>query len=230
MNIKTILGFRRCPQCKRLKRLSADYYTDKRKKYGYSSWCKECIIKKVSLHYRNMGSEGKSRLKARMKEWQREYDSRPEVKERKKLKMLNPEYREKRHEYVKNYRKSLVENGKYGKCIICKNNLGRNEGNKTNICKNCMKGENSPNYKGGYLNTEGYRIVRNNGHTILEHRLVMEKHLGRKLYKDETIHHINGKRDDNRIENLELWVGAQTKGVKKSDALNWAREIIKRYE
>lgn len=64
---------------------------------------------------------------------------------------------------------------------------------------------------------------------IAEHRLIMSESLGRPLYEDENVHHINGNRHDNRIENLELWSSAQPKGQRVEDKLEWAYEIIRRY-
>lgn len=57
----------------------------------------------------------------------------------------------------------------------------------------------------------------------------MEEELGRYLLPDESVHHLNGVRDDNRPENLELWVRPQPSGIRARDAVDWAREILDRY-
>lgn len=59
--------------------------------------------------------------------------------------------------------------------------------------------------RGGFWYENGYKILYlEDGSSIKEHIKVMEDHIGRKLLADEVVHHINEKRDDNRLENLQL--------------------------
>ena len=64
---------------------------------------------------------------------------------------------------------------------------------------------------------------------VLEHRKVMEEFLGRELLPGESVHHKNGDRRDNRLENLELWSSSQPSGQRVEDKIAFALEILKTY-
>jgi GH35 family endo-1,4-beta-xylanase len=88
--------------------------------------------------------------------------------------------------------------------------------------------------RGTFLNWKhdhaGYLVASQNNKAVRQHRLFWEMHNGRKLEKFENIHHINGIRDDNRIENLELWTKPQPIGQRPEDLVAWVidhyRELV----
>jgi hypothetical protein len=85
--------------------------------------------------------------------------------------------------------------------------------------------------KGGKISRDGYRNVYSKElkKYILEHRLIWETHYNVKLKPHQNIHHINGDRLDNRIENLELWDTTQPKGQRMKDKIEYALSILEEY-
>lgn len=88
----------------------------------------------------------------------------------------------------------------------------------------------------GTITKYGYRQITNRNHpnanrsgTMFEHVFVMAEHLGRPLRKGETVHHKNGIRHDNRIENLEIWHSTHPYGQRLSDKLAWCKEFLEQY-
>lgn len=87
-----------------------------------------------------------------------------------------------------------------------------------------------------YISSDGYVVEYMPGHMqsdkdgkVLQHRRIYSEIIGRKLYRYENIHHKNGNRQDNRIENLELWITKQPSGQKVEDLVEWAKWIILEY-
>ena len=87
-----------------------------------------------------------------------------------------------------------------------------------------------PRVPTGYINPNGYRMISVNAvFQIPEHRIVMEKMIGRPMRPEETVHHKNGIRSDNRPSNLELWCSKHPPGQRVEDLVDWALEILNTY-
>lgn len=111
--------------------------------------------------------------------------------------------------YVPNYRKDTAKFCSYG----CGGKYRYENDRSIQVAfKHDYNGSNHPQWKGGRtINTQGYVLIYSPNHPykdlrncVRQHRLVMEKHLGRYLLPNETVHHKNGNKQDNRLKNLQL--------------------------
>lgn len=92
-----------------------------------------------------------------------------------------------------------------------------------------QRGPRNPAWKGGVtVGGNGYRYVlldssdpmfsmANKERRVMEHRLIVARNIGRPLEAWEQVHHKNGTRTDNRLDNLELWKRPQPSGIRQAD-------------
>lgn len=137
-------------------------------------------------------------------------------------------------------------------CNKCKNLRAKSKGHLNKRCIDCdgpttstrcrrchfehQKGETNSRWKGWSITSNGYRLIKKHGHPnaqangwIMEHVHIMSESLGRPLLPGENVHHKNGDRLDNRLENLELWVTMQPSGQRVSDRIKDAKRVLSTY-
>lgn len=112
-------------------------------------------------------------------------------------------------------------------CIVCGKKIKRNHTKCISCHNRTLPGAKprpgSKHYKHGYV------YIHTPRGWMFEHQYVMSEFIGRPLVEGEKVHHINGIKDDNRLENLQLWTKPHPSGIRALDALAWARTTIKLY-
>jgi len=125
-------------------------------------------------------------------------------------------------------------------CGFCKEEFKAKRGqlsskNKLKFCSTkChglwKRGANNPLYKTGEsINGNGYVVLSMNGKRIKRSRYIMGEYLNRKLLRHEEVHHKNGDKADDSLDNLELWSTSHPSGQRVEDKINWAISFLKLY-
>jgi len=112
-----------------------------------------------------------------------------------------------------------------------KNKLLNNETLSCGCYRKDRLGEKNPSWKGGkYIDKNGYYYIRVGNKYEYEHRVIYENHFNVKLNQEQTIHHKNGDRLDNRIENLEIWDTSQPRGQRVEDKIVFYKQLVELYK
>lgn len=209
-----------CSLCKKEKSLD-EFILDKYKKSGRTSRCKQCVREKYSeKNFPRIDSGKKVCMHCKIDKEYIEFGSNKANKDglnvwckicaRKK----STEYRHRTPE--------AWERERHQKFVNWREKLGI----PVPIKIKGKKGE-------GYINRQGYLSFKRKDHPCADKNgrvqashLVVYEHTGRILKKGESVHHKNGHRLDNSIENLEVWSTSQPSGQRIEDKINWCIEFL----
>lgn len=193
-------------------------YCGKEKEYKYKSWIKTYCSKECSL---------KDRPPAKMATVTCQY-----CKKDFELRESQKNSREKRGDIVKycSQKCSGLAYRKHPKIAKKCKTCGKETYKKTFCSRECTrvpKQTKPPRKRNGYWMENGYKVLYvEHDKSIKEHIKVMEDHIGRKLTKDEVVHHINEDRLDNRIENLQLMTRGEHSSYHRKKEIAEGKELF----
>lgn len=193
-----------CSRCKETKD-DAEFYA---RKQGLDSWCKGCYRTWHRERYQpQAGSDDSPRACAACGESYQPKQRRPSM-------FCSRDCKDRAREEMRQAARVCIVDG----CT----NPPANPGSRRKRC------EEHAGIRSRYIDSNGYvrleRKVDGTREMILEHRRVMADALGRELWPFENVHHRNGRKADNRLSNLEVWVTPQPSGQRPEDLAEWVAQ------